>query len=129
MVKRKKQPVKKVDGVVYIIKIWLDSGVVYKAGTTNRTALKRLVEIGQELIGLLGYWPRMVILKEDMCKNNYQVEADLLKQTAKHGVNMPLPEFSGRSELRQMEEDVLLAKYAECIAKDYPVIQPTLIQL
>lgn len=132
MAKRKKKQGPKQNGWVYILTIVIGNTVYKKIGTTNRTVRHRLLEVAGELHDNLGYIPVMQIVSEQQTMNNYQVEADLLKLTAEH---RPKPgkelndKFSGWSELRCMDLDKLKTLLAECLAKDYPVIQPTLIEM
>ena len=117
------------DGQVYILKIWIGDHIYFKVGTTNRATLSRLKEIGTELLGILGYWPKMKIVTERFTKNNYQVEAEVLRVTLKYQPKLVLPEFSGCTELRCMDEVELLSRYNEAMVKDYPAAQRELIEL
>lgn len=109
------------NGYVYIIKAWIGVDVVYKIGTTNRTPLHRLGEIGAEMHAKIGYSPKMVIVKQQQTRDNYKVEADVLANTVKHRYDLQCDAaVCGESELRKMDENELCRIYDECIRKDYP---------
>jgi len=118
-----------VDGQVYVLKIWIGDVVYFKVGTTNRVAFSRLKEIGTELMQILGYWPKMKIVMDRFTKNNYQVEAEVLRLTKTSTPKTVLPEFSGCTELRCMDEVELIKVYNECMSKDYPATQTQLIEM
>lgn len=109
----------KYDGFVYITKIWVPQGIVYKVGTTNRTPKTRLLEIAGELLEVLGHIPKIELLRQKQTKDNYKVEAAVLRKTQKHKCNLGLCEWSGESELRKIKEQELLQIYDTCIAEDY----------
>lgn len=107
------------DGFVYILKIQTDTGVVFKVGTTNRLPKTRMLEIAGELFDVLGYIPRIQLLRQRQTKNNYKVEARVLRQTEIHKCSLGMAEWSGESELRKMDEQTLLNVYDRAIAEDY----------
>ena len=111
--------------IIYLIAIWIGEYQVYKVGTTSRTALSRLKEIGAELMGQLGYWPKMQIMMEHRhIETNYAVEAAILAETKGHVVRSDLcPEFSGRSELRALEYDRLVEVYTRCLNGKYETVR------
>lgn len=111
--------------IIYLIAIWIGEYQVYKVGTTSRTALSRLREIGAELMVQLGYWPKMQIMMEHQhIETNYAVEAAILAETKECIVRSDLcPEFSGRSELRVLEYSRLVEIYTKCLQGKYETIQ------
>ena len=111
--------------IIYLIAIWIGECKVYKVGTTSRTALSRLREIGAELMDQLGYWPKMQIMMEHKhIETNYAVEAAILAETKEHKVREDLcPEFSGRSELRALEYMELVAIYTRCLNGKYETVR------
>ena len=120
MAKKKwQQPKESWDGFVYILKIQADSDVVFKVGTTNRLPKTRMLEITGELFDVLGYIPRIQLLRQRQTKDNYKVEASVLRQTEIHRCNLGMAEWSGESELRKMDEQTLLNVYDRAIAEDY----------
>lgn len=120
MAKERKQKAK-YNGWVYVLKIWIGSEVIFKIGTTNRKPYTRMLEVAGELYRALAYIPKMTIVREQQTKNNYAVEAEILKETAKHRYNLPcVKDVCGESELRLMNDNELYAVYANCVNKDYP---------
>lgn len=113
------QAKEKYDGWVYILKIYTDTGVVFKPGTTNRLPKTRMLEIIGELFDVLGYAPRVHLLRQRQTKDNYKVEASVLRQTEKHRCSLGMAEWTGESELRKMDEQTLLDTYDRAIAEDY----------
>ena len=111
--------------IIYLIAIWIGEYQVYKVGTTSRTALSRLKEIGAELMVQLGYWPKMQIMMEHQhIETNYAVEAAILAETKECIVRSDLcPEFSGRSELRVLEYSRLVEIYTKCLQGKYETVQ------
>ena len=111
--------------IIYLIAIWIGEYQVYKVGTTSRTALSRLREIGAELMVQLGYWPKMQIMMEHQhIETNYAVEAAILAETKECIVRSDLcPEFSGRSELRVLEYSRLVEIYTKCLQGKYETVQ------
>lgn len=107
------------DGFVYILKIATDTGTVYKVGTTNRLPKTRMLEIAGALFDALGYVPRIQLLRQRQTKDNYKVEALVLKQTVHAQCTLGMCEWSGESELRKMNEGSLLDIYDRAIAEDY----------
>jgi len=109
------------NGFVYIIKIYIDADIVYKIGTTNRTPIRRMLEIAEEMNRALGHIPKMMLIRGKQTKDNYKVESDLLKQTEQYRYLLKCElEVSGESELRKMNEQDLLNQYDHCIATNYP---------
>lgn len=107
------------DGFVYILKIATDTGTVYKVGTTNRLPKTRMLEIIGELFDVLGYAPRVHLLRQRQTKDNYKVEASVLRQTEKHKCSLGMAEWTGESELRKIDEQTLLNTYDRAIAEDF----------
>ena len=107
------------DGFVYILKIHADNGVVFKVGTTNRLPKTRLLEIAGELFEVLGYVPRIQLLRQRQTKDNYKVEALVLKQTVHAKCTLGMCEWVGESELRKIDEQELLNTYDRAIAEDF----------
>lgn len=109
------------NGYVYVLKVWAGADVIYKIGTTNRSPVIRMLEIAGEMYRALGYVPKMTIIREQQTRNNYVVEAEILKETAQYRYNLPcVKDVCGESELRLMDEVELYATYNRCINKDYP---------
>lgn len=113
------KPKEKYDGFVYIIKIYTNTGTVFKPGTTNRMVKTRILEIAGELLEVLGHIPKIEILRQKQTKDNYAIEAKILKQTEKHRCSLGFGEWCGESELRKMDEGSLLDIYDRAIAEDY----------
>lgn len=117
----KKQDKQKWNGFVYIIKIEISAEVIFKLGTTNRTPIRRMLEIAEEMNRALGYIPKMMLIRGKQTKDNYKVEAELLKQTEQYRYMLNcVNEVTGESELRKMNEQDLLNQYDHCIAINYP---------
>ena len=120
MAKKKwQQPKESWDGFVYILRIATDTGTVYKVGTTNRLPKTRMLEIAGELFDVLGYVPRIQLLRQKQTKDNYKVEALVLKQTVHAQCTLGMCEWVGESELRKMDEQTLLNTYDKAIAEDF----------
>ena len=107
------------DGFVYILKIATDTVTVYKVGTTNRLPKTRMLEIAGELFDVLGYIPRIQLLRQRQTKDNYKVEAIVLKQTVHAKCTLGMCEWVGESELRKIDEQELLNTYDRAIAEDF----------
>lgn len=107
------------DGFVYILKIATDTSIVYKVGTTNRLPKTRMLEIIGELFDVLGYAPRVHLLRQRQTKDNYKVEASVLRQTEIYKHTLGMGEWTGESELRKMDEQELLNVYDRAISEDY----------
>ena len=107
------------DGFVYILMIHLLDGVVFKVGTTNRMPKTRLLEIAGELFDVLGHIPKIEMIRQRQTKDNYKIEAQVLRETEKHRYSMGMIAWSGESELRRMDHQELLAIYDRAIAEDY----------
>ena len=117
----KKQDKQKWNGFVYIIKIEIGAETIFKLGTTNRTPIRRMLEIAEEMNRALGYIPKMMLIRGKQMVNNYLVEAELLKQTEQYRYTLNcVNEVTGESELRKMNEQDLLNQYDHCIAINYP---------
>ena len=117
----KKQDKQKWNGFVYIIKIEISAEIIFKIGTTNRTPIRRMLEIAEEMNRALGYIPKMMLIRGKQTKDNYKVEAELLKQTEQYRYTLGcVNEVTGESELRKMNEQDLLNQYDHCIAINYP---------
>lgn len=122
MARKKKdwsKPKESYDGHVYILRISTDTGTVYKVGTTNRLPKTRMLEIAGELFEVLGYVPRIQLLRQRQTKDNYKVEALVLKQTVHAKCTLGMCEWVGESELRKLDEQELLNVYDKAIAEDY----------
>jgi hypothetical protein len=92
--------------------------------------LVRVLEVAGEMHKLLGYIPKMVILREKKTKDNYKVEAEILKITEKHKHTLDCTvDMCGESELRKMNEIELLDVYDKCILKDYPADEGFKVEL
>ena len=117
----KRQDKQKFNGFVYIIKIYLDNDITFKPGTTNRTPIRRMLEIAEEMNRALGYIPKMMLIRGKQIRDNYKVEAESLKQTEQYRYTLScVNEVTGESELRKMNEQDLLNQYDHCIAINYP---------
>lgn len=122
MARKKKDwstPKEAYDGFVYILKIATDTGTVHKVGTTNRLPKTRMLEIASELYEVLGYIPRIQLLRQKQTKDNYKVEANVLRQTENSRCSLGMVEWAGESELRKIDEHELLNIYDRAIAEDY----------
>lgn len=130
MVKKdwKKQDKQKFNGFVYIIKIEISAEIIFKIGTTNRTPIRRMLEIAEEMNRALGYIPKMMLIRGKQMVNNYLVEKELLEATKDffYYINDTI---SGHTEFRKMEEYKLLIEYEKAINKNYATPTPFLIEL
>ena len=68
---------------------------------------------------VLGYVPRIQLLRQRQTKDNYKVEALVLKQTVHAQCTLGMCEWVGESELRKMDEQTLLNTYDRAIAEDF----------
>lgn len=107
------------DGFVYVIKIHSINKTVYKIGTTNRTVKTRVLEIAGELMEILGHIPKIEIMRQKQTKDNYAIEAAVLSETQKHRCNLGMREWTGESELRDMDEQTLLTVYDRAIMEGF----------
>ena len=107
------------DGFVYILMIHLLDGVVFKVGTTNRMPKTRLLEIAGELFDVLGHIPKINMVRQRQTKDNYKIEAQILRETEIHRCSLGMAEWVGESELRRMDQEELLRIYDRAIAEDY----------
>jgi hypothetical protein len=107
------------DGYVYILKIYTHLGIMYKIGTTNRTAKTRMLEIAGELYEVLGHIPKIELIRQKQTKDNYKIEAAVLNKTQKYRCCLGVCEWAGESELRKMDEQELLQTYDMCIAEGF----------
>jgi hypothetical protein len=123
MAKRKHKP-RDTGGEVYILQIWLGNTMYHKVGHTKRTARKRLIEIGTELMEQVQYFPKMRIVTNIRVSNPEAVEKDLLDQTKEHMPKDCVYKFSGWSELRILSEDELMMLYNTCINKEHKISEP-----
>lgn len=119
MAKNWVKPKQAYDGYVYIIKINAPNGTVFKIGTTNRMVTTRIVEIAGELLGVIGFIPKIEILRQKQTKDNYKIEAAVLSKTQKHKCSLGFCEWTGESELRKMDQQELLDVYDRCIAEGF----------
>ena len=125
MAKRKQQQTERSNGTVYVLRMTIGDSIIYKIGTTNRSAVTRMLEICGEMHQILGYVPRTTILRSGTAKQNYEVEAEILKLTEQYRHRLVAEhDWSGQSELRKMNEVELLELYDKCIAKAYPAVEP-----
>ena len=124
----KKQDKQKFNGFVYIIKIEIVAEIIFKIGTTNRTPIRRMLEIAEEMNRALGYIPKMMLIRGKQMVNNYLVEKELLEATKDffYYINDTI---SGYTEFRKMEEYKLLIEYEKAINKNYAAPTPYLIEL
>ena len=126
MAKKKqfKQQKERLNGYVYLLRIWIGNDVLHKVGTTNRSVLTRALEISAELHAVIGYLPKMIIVREHRVLNNYAVEAEILKETIKWKYDLLCErEVSGESELRKMDEQEICRVYDRCILTNYPAME------
>ena len=116
------------NGFVYIIKIEIGAEAIFKLGTTNRTPIRRMLEIAEEMNRALGYIPKMMLIRGKQMVNNYLVEKELLEATKDffYYINDTI---SGYTEFRKMEEYKLLIEYEKAINKNYAAPTPYLIEL
>ena len=124
----KKQDKQKWNGFVYIIRIEIGAETIFKLGTTNRTPIRRMLEIAEEMNRALGYIPKMMLIRGKQMVNNYLVEKELLEATKDffYYINDTI---SGYTEFRKMEEYKLLIEYEKAINKNYAAPTPYLIEL
>lgn len=127
MAKRKKKT-RTVDGEVYMLLIELDGKSIIKIGTTNRCALKRMLEIAEVIHAAYKFIPKMQILINERTHNNYAVEAALLDKLKEHKYTPDL-EFEGCSELVKCDTAVAVGAYRDCIDADYPAEKENLIEI
>ena len=78
-----------------------------------------MLEIAGELFEVLGYVPRIQLLRQRQTKDNYKVEALVLKQTVHAQCTLGMCEWAGESELRKIDEQTLLNTYDRAIAEDF----------
>ena len=109
------------NGFVYVIKIEYGAELIYKIGTTNRTPMHRMGEIALDLCSVIGYIPKMMLIRQKQTKDNYKVEAAILKATEKNRFILHCNgNISGESELRKMKEIELLNCYDFALMAGYP---------
>ena len=122
------KPKQSFNGFVYIIKIEIGAETIFKLGTTNRTPIRRMLEIAEEMNRALGYIPKMMLIRGKQMVNNYLVEKELLEATKDffYYINDTI---SGYTEFRKMEEYKLLIEYEKAINKNYAAPTPYLIEL
>ena len=109
------------NGYAYIIKIEIGPELIYKIGTTNRTPVRRMMEIAEDLHKVMAYIPKMMLIRQKQTKDNYKVEAAVLKATEKHKYILQCDgNISGESELRKMNETQLLGAYDFAMMAAYP---------
>ena len=122
------KPKQSFNGFVYIIKIEIGAETIFKPGTTNRTPIRRMLEIAEEMNRALGYIPKMMLIRGKQMVNNYLVEKELLEATKDffYYINDTI---SGYTEFRKMEEYKLLIEYEKAINKNYAAPTPYLIEL
>lgn len=126
MAKKKqfKKPKEKYNGWVYLLKIWYGSEIIFKVGTTNRQPYTRMLEVAGELYNAFGYIPKMTIVREQRVLDNYAVEAEILKETAKWRYELQcVKDVCGESELRLINEQEICRVYDRCILKNYPAME------
>ena len=114
-----KKPKEAWDGFVYVLRIQLVDSVVHKIGTTNRLPKTRMLEIAGELFEVLGHIPKIELIRQRQTKDNYAIEATILRETEKYRYSMGMIAWSGESELRRMDHQELLRIYDIAIAEDY----------
>ena len=102
-----------------MLKIHTDTGIVFKPGTTNRLPKTRIVEISGELFDVLGYIPKINMVRQRQTKDNYKIEAQILRETEIHRCSLGMAEWVGESELRRMDQEELLRIYDRAIAEDF----------
>lgn len=116
------------NGEVYMLRIELDGRSIIKIGTTNRCALKRMLEIAEVIHGTYKFIPKMEIIINEKTQNNYAVEAALLERLKEYKYT-PAFEFEGCSELIECDLAVAIGVYRDCIDADYPAAEPNLIEI
>ena len=124
----KKREPKTVDGEVYMLLIEIGGTSVIKIGTTNRSALKRMLEIAEVIHAVYKFVPKMQIVINERTRNNYAVEAALLKKLEQYRYR-PTFEFDGCSELVKCDTAIAIAAYRECIDADYSPAKINLIEV
>ncbi len=114
-----KKPKEAWDGFVYVLRIQIVGSAVHKIGTTNRLPKTRMLEIAGELFDVLGYIPKIDMVRQRQTKDNYAIEATILRETEIHRCSLGMAEWVGESELRRMDQEELLRIYDRAIAEDY----------
>lgn len=100
------------EGIVYIIKMVLDDGmVVYKIGVTKRKIEDRLAEIVIEIFKKLRYIPRTSLKRFQKSTAYEGIEAELLELYSIYKYEWNIV-FSGHTEfICDIDEEELLAEY------------------
>jgi len=120
----------KQNGYVYAIRIFVGYKSVVKVGTTNRSVIKRVLEIAEELYRSIGYLPKICVLRQQSTKFNYEVEAAILKETKDKQCRIEGDiEFSGQSEIRDIPDAEICAIYDRCISQGYKAVKPYIIEM
>lgn len=89
-----------------------------------------MLEIASELHDVLGYIPKMVLIRQKQTRDNYKVEAAILKATEKHKYVLECNgNISGESELRKADETYLLGCYDFAMMGDYPAEEEFKVEL
>ena len=118
--KKWKEPKHKLNGTVYVLRMELESRIVFKVGATSRSAKIRCQEILGEIYDYYGYFPKTIIVKQQTCKNYYKVEAAIHARLKSKQYRLKA-EFSGSSEIFEVGIGELEHVYIDEINKDYPV--------
>ena len=120
MARRKFDHKKKYNGTVYVLQIELEAKILYKIGSTGRSANKRAQEILGEIEYKYGYFPRTKIVKRIQCVDYYKVEAALHERFKKNWYKTK-HEFTGHTELFDITLADILEWYDWEINQDRPV--------
>ena len=109
------------DGVVYVVRVELDGEVLYKVGATQYSAVKRVLQVVEHIANAYGYFPKCKIVKQERCKNYYQVEKAIHKELEVYDYGYSCKEkFNGSTEIFKCELDILLEIYQKVVSADEP---------
>ena len=109
------------DGVVYVVRVELDDEVLYKVGATQYSAVKRVLQIIEHITTVYGYFPKCKIVKQERCKNYYQVEKVIHKELEAYGYEYNCKKkWNGSTEVFKCELAILLEVYQKVISADEP---------
>jgi len=115
-ISRKRKANRTKSGIVYVLKIELPFGSVYKIGTTGRRKVEpRMFEVLAILMEEYGFVPKTTVMMKERTKDNYRAEAMLHKRFSENRYEFDR-EFSTSSEyftFTDEEYEMLVLEYAE----------------
>ena len=119
--KRKRNKMQKAiqrkNGIVYVIKFWLEGKVLYKVGATSGNPRRRVLQVIESIEQAYGEFPRCEIIEDSSCKNYYQVENKIHKLMSEYAY-VTENTFSGHTELFECDEEVMREAYKKGIESD-----------